>query len=64
MTSDAIAEHLTRNVLPEFVDCYLLIADTPDGVPIIRCECHTKEQADRINSIMYAILQSGGVPHG
>jgi len=63
MTTEEIAAHLTDKVLVEFFDCYLLIGETPTGEPFIRGRCKTKEHADRINSIMLAILQSEGVPY-
>jgi len=64
MTTEEIAAHLTERVLPEFVDCYILIAQTAGTKqPLIRAVCKNKEQAERIDSIMWAILKSGGVPY-
>ena len=50
-----------HNVLPEFLDSYLIFGRTLDGVLIARLAARTQEEADQINQIIFAIARAGGV---
>lgn len=61
MTTEQIAKHL-HDHLPEFVDAYFIVGQTIDGEPIARYWAPDQESADRMNTILRAVVAAGGLP--
>lgn len=48
-------------ILPEFTDSSLLLGETVDGDPIALLSVQSREQADRINQMIFKLAADGGI---